>query len=84
MLCDGGTAIDAAIATLLCEGVIVPHGMGIGGGFLATVYTKLHKRIETVIAREWAPAAAHKNMFIGRSSVVGKRVPRFYIIRSFV
>uniref|UniRef100_A0A1B0GEJ3 Uncharacterized protein n=1 Tax=Glossina morsitans morsitans TaxID=37546 RepID=A0A1B0GEJ3_GLOMM len=69
MLCDGGTAIDAAIATLLCEGVIVPHGMGIGGGFLATVYT----RIETVIAREWAPAAAHKNMFTGRSSVVGAR-----------
>uniref|UniRef100_A0A1A9UHI7 Gamma-glutamyltransferase n=1 Tax=Glossina austeni TaxID=7395 RepID=A0A1A9UHI7_GLOAU len=73
MLCDGGTAIDAAIATLLCEGVIVPHGMGIGGGFVAIVYTKLHKRIETVIARESAPAAAHKNMFIGRSSIIGAR-----------
>uniref|UniRef100_A0A1A9X253 Gamma-glutamyltransferase n=1 Tax=Glossina brevipalpis TaxID=37001 RepID=A0A1A9X253_9MUSC len=73
VLCDGGTAIDAAIATLLCESAVVPHGMGIGGGFMATIYTKLHKKIETIIARESAPAAAHKNMFIGRSSLQGPR-----------
>ena len=39
--------------------------MGIGGGFVATIYTKRERKIETLIAREAAPAAADKNMFVG-------------------
>ncbi|TMW45996.1 hypothetical protein DOY81_008927, partial [Sarcophaga bullata] len=66
MLKDGGSAIDAAIATLLCEGVILPHSLGIGGGFVATIYTKETRKIESIIARETAPAAAHRDMFIGK------------------
>ncbi|XP_023296132.2 scoloptoxin SSD14 [Lucilia cuprina] len=73
MLIDGGSAVDAAIATLVCEGVILPHSMGIGGGFVATIYTKKVGRIETLIARESAPAAAHKNMFVGQTSITGAR-----------
>lgn len=65
MLKNGGSAIDAAIATLLCEGVVLPHSLGIGGGFVATIYTKQTGKVETIIARETAPAAAHQNMFIG-------------------
>lgn len=64
MLKDGGSAIDAAIATLLCEGVILPHSLGIGGGFVATIYTKKTGKVESLIARETAPAAAHQDMFI--------------------
>lgn len=36
----GGTIADVAVATLLCMGVVLPHSMGMGGGFLATVYTR--------------------------------------------
>lgn len=72
MLTDGGTAVDAAIATLLCEGVILTHSMGIGGGFVATIYKKSTRKIETLIARESAPAAATKDMFVGQSSVTGE------------
>lgn len=66
MLKDGGSAIDAAIATVLCEGVILPHSLGIGGGFVATIYIKKIGKVETIIARETAPAAAHQDMFVGK------------------
>lgn len=80
MLTDGGTAIDAAIATLLCEGVILTHSMGIGGGFVATIYTKSQGKIETLIARESAPAAAHKDMFVGQTGVTGKYSATFLFV----
>ncbi|XP_017871836.1 PREDICTED: gamma-glutamyltranspeptidase 1 [Drosophila arizonae] len=71
MLQEGGSAVDAAIATLLCEGIMLPHSMGIGGGFVATIYTRRTRKVETVIARESAPAAAHKEMFVGQKEVTG-------------
>lgn len=58
--------MDAAIATLLCEGVMLPHSMGVGGGFVATIYCKETGKIETLIARETAPAASDEKMFINK------------------
>ncbi|XP_060662289.1 scoloptoxin SSD14 [Drosophila nasuta] len=64
MLDVGGSAADAAIATMLCEGVMLPHSLGVGGGFVATIYNKATGQIETLIARETAPAAATQDMFV--------------------
>ncbi|KAH8362447.1 hypothetical protein KR200_011220, partial [Drosophila serrata] len=71
VLNDGGSAVDASIATLLCEGLLLPHSMGIGGGFVATIYTRSSRKVETLIARESAPAAAHKDMFVGQTEITG-------------
>ncbi|KAH7963731.1 hypothetical protein HPB52_022469 [Rhipicephalus sanguineus] len=35
---QGGNAIDAAVATLLCHTLALPESNGIGGGFVATIY----------------------------------------------
>lgn len=63
--------MDAAIAVAFCEGVAVGQSMGLGGGFLATVYTKSNGLAEALIARERAPLASHRMMFENVSSYEG-------------
>lgn len=41
--------------------------MGLGGGFLATIYTKSSGKVESLTARETAPKAATVNMFANQS-----------------
>ncbi len=62
MLRDGGTATDAAIATMLALTVVEPQSSGIGGGgFYVT--TNARGEVETIDGRETAPAAAHPKWF---------------------
>ena len=68
MLLRNGTAVDAAIATLFCDGLINSHSMGIGGGFLMTVFIKEQNKVVTLNARETAPAASSPDMYGGNSS----------------
>ncbi|XP_050430894.1 scoloptoxin SSD14-like [Adelges cooleyi] len=63
----GGNAIDAIIATLICDGVHCPEYMGLGGGFLMTIYNGTTKTATAVNARESAPAAANETMFVNDS-----------------
>nr|XP_054923484.1 scoloptoxin SSD14-like isoform X2 [Dermacentor andersoni] len=44
-------------------GVVIPHSMGIGGGFIATIYNESTREAKVLIARETAPAAANQTMF---------------------
>lgn len=68
---QNGTAVDAAIATSFCEGVILAHGTGLGGGFVATIYDKKSGKVEAVGARERAPIASKFDMFIGMKKIDG-------------
>ncbi|KAJ8959081.1 hypothetical protein NQ318_022338 [Aromia moschata] len=68
----GGNAADAAIATLFCEGVSMPQSMGLGGGFLLTIYNRTTGEVWSLNAREVAPLAATENMFDGDSNLSQK------------
>jgi len=64
VISKGGNAVDAAIATMLCDGVLCPEYMGIGGGFTMSIYNATTKKVMTIDARETAPAAATTSMFV--------------------
>ena len=46
-----GTAADAVIASLFCSGVVNPHSMGLGGGFMLTYYHRGRDEVTTLISR---------------------------------
>ncbi|XP_025200868.1 glutathione hydrolase 1 proenzyme-like [Melanaphis sacchari] len=64
VMSKGGNAIDAAIATLLCDGAVCPQQMGIGGGFIMSIYNATTKKVMMINARETAPALANTYMFV--------------------
>ncbi|KAJ4439560.1 hypothetical protein ANN_07687 [Periplaneta americana] len=69
ILMKNGSAVEATIATLFCEGVVCLQSMGLGGGFLMTIYKRDTGRAEVLNARETAPIAANKTMFKGNSTL---------------
>ena len=60
--------MDAAIASLLCNGLVNSHSMGIGGGSFWTIYLKDRGEMVTLNARETAPAASTTNMYLSNPS----------------
>ncbi|XP_029177742.1 glutathione hydrolase 1 proenzyme-like isoform X1 [Nylanderia fulva] len=62
-----GSAVDAAIGALLCEGVASLHSMGLGGGFFMTIWDAKNKTMDYLDARETAPMAATEDMFDGNA-----------------
>jgi gamma-glutamyltranspeptidase/glutathione hydrolase len=59
----GGNAIDAAVAAAMALAVTQPFSAGLGGGFFALVRTAEGETV-ALDARETAPAAAHREMFV--------------------
>lgn len=63
MLARGGNAVDAAIAVSFALGVSDPYHSGIGGGSLILIH-RASGEIEAIDARETAPAAADRDMYL--------------------
>jgi len=57
-----GNAVDAAVATVLCNGVVAMYHSGIGGGSFALVRSAKGE-YEFIDFREVAPAAATEDMY---------------------
>lgn len=59
----GGSATDAAIATMLALNVVEPQSSGIGGGSFFVLHDARSGAVATVDGREAAPAAADPRWF---------------------
>lgn len=70
ILAQGGNAFDAAVAVSAALAVVEPTSSGIGGGGFWLIH-RAEDGFETMIdAREQAPAAAHKDMYLDEESNV--------------
>lgn len=58
ILRQGGHAVDAAVATALCVGVVNPMASGIGGGGFMVVRSSATSKTQAFDMRETAPSAA--------------------------
>lgn len=65
MLAEGGSAIDAMIATQLVLNLVEPQSSGLGGGGFLLYYDAAAKALTSFDARETAPAAAGPDLFLG-------------------
>lgn len=63
MLEKGGHAVDAAVATAICLGVVSPMSSGIGGGGFMVVRSSSSSGGLAIDMRETAPEAASQNMY---------------------
>ncbi|CAH1800421.1 unnamed protein product [Owenia fusiformis] len=63
-----GSAVDAAIASLLCIGIENAHSTGIGGGSFVTIYDREKREVVSLDCREEAPSGASTNMFVNNTS----------------
>lgn len=75
ILAKGGNVFDAAVAVSAALAVVEPSGAALGGGG----YLLLHRasdNFETMIdARERAPLAAHKDMFLDKTGKLDPKKP---------
>lgn len=66
-----GNIVDAALATLFCNGIVTAQSLGIGGGFIMNLYIHKERKAYTLNAKEVAPLAASENMYNGSKSYSG-------------
>lgn len=65
MLRKGGTATDAAIATMLVLNVVEPQNSGLGGGLFYLRHDARSGALSSIDGRETAPKAAGPDWFFG-------------------
>ncbi|NXV08109.1 GGT5 hydrolase, partial [Cettia cetti] len=65
ILKSGGTAVDAAIAGLICTSVMNPQSSGLGGGVVFTIYNASTGTVEVINARETVPGVFSPGLLSG-------------------
>ncbi|HEY1415981.1 MAG TPA: gamma-glutamyltransferase, partial [Caulobacteraceae bacterium] len=68
VLRDGGSAVDAAVAIQATLGLVEPQSSGVGGGAFMVYYDGRTRRVTAYDGREFAPAGASPDMFLGADS----------------
>lgn len=76
ILSKGGNAFDASIAVSAALGVVEPYSSGIGGGGFWLFYDSREQAYVMIDARETAPGAAHKDMFLGEDGMPDPELSR--------
>ncbi|XVF61723.1 hypothetical protein PTKIN_Ptkin08bG0153100 [Pterospermum kingtungense] len=64
----GGHAVDAAVASALCLGVVSPASSGVGGGAFMLL-REANAKTQAFDMRETAPMKASKNMYAGNATL---------------
>ncbi|XP_043272788.1 scoloptoxin SSD14-like isoform X2 [Venturia canescens] len=72
MLDRNGSAVDAALAAMICNGLINMQAMGIGGGFLMTLYERSTRQKYFLNAREAAPILSRHDMYENQSAMASR------------
>lgn len=70
ILAQGGNAFDAAIAVSAVLAVVAPYHSGLGGGGFFLLQEGKTGKYSFIDARETAPLAAHKDMFLNKQGEV--------------
>ncbi|XP_059839488.1 glutathione hydrolase 1 proenzyme-like [Hypanus sabinus] len=73
ILQQNGSAVDAAIASMLCDGLHNAHSMGIGGGFYMIIYDAVKGTVDVIDSREVAPGSATRDMFVNGKSDLSQK-----------
>ncbi|XP_008934553.1 PREDICTED: gamma-glutamyltransferase 5-like, partial [Merops nubicus] len=68
ILKSGGTAVDAAIAGLICTSVMNPQSSGLGGGVVFTIYNASTGTVQVINARETVPQEFAQDLLSGCAS----------------
>lgn len=63
ILKKGGNAVDAAVTTALCVGLVSPMSSGVGGGCYIVIHNSTNGDNVFIDSREFAPALATPTMF---------------------
>ncbi|XP_064556636.1 glutathione hydrolase 1 proenzyme [Drosophila montana] len=59
----GGSAVDAALTALICNGFTGMQSMGLGGGMIMNIYMHKERRAYTILSREIAPRSLSPENF---------------------